>query len=368
MKNLIIIAVALASVNAFASRARMTSLGNSPHLIDTQTIFSNPADMYYVGGDFVAIESGGTTGAGLNTPNANAEGQVVRTFGDAKMGLALGHQSKNASSWATGLRGFAGVPALTLTGNANQQNPVEISYGMKMGDMAVSGTLVYSNYSDKKNDEKESSAGLRGGMRMGPLDAKVAIGLGSVVETPTSKYKGTGAFSIGAGYVMDTMYFSGLAEMGAAKRENGSGAEVSNVTTQLIEVGMVNSHKKDGNEFFYGVKLSSATSKDAATPTPDLKLTTLSLPITLGLEVDALSWLTLRGSVTQSVLISSSKLDLGATTPTEYAPGPNTTVAALGAGLKFNNKLTLDGTLSTGSTQTVNTTNLLAQAGLTYLF
>ena len=53
MKKLLVVAVALASVNAFASRARVNALANSPHLIDTQTIYGNPADMFYVGGDFV---------------------------------------------------------------------------------------------------------------------------------------------------------------------------------------------------------------------------------------------------------------------------------------------------------------------------
>ena len=62
MKQLIIIAIALVSTNAFATRARVMALGNSPHLVDTQTVYSNPADMMVMG-DYVTFESG-ITGAG----------------------------------------------------------------------------------------------------------------------------------------------------------------------------------------------------------------------------------------------------------------------------------------------------------------
>lgn len=69
MKKILVVVVALASMNAFATRARVNALGNAPHLIDTQTVYSNPADMMILG-DFVTLESG-ITGAGAQ--NANAE-------------------------------------------------------------------------------------------------------------------------------------------------------------------------------------------------------------------------------------------------------------------------------------------------------
>ena len=96
MKKLLVVAVALASVNAFATRARTTSLGNSPHLIDTNTVYTNPADMFSVGGDYVSLETGNSkaTASTQGTPaQDDAEGMVVRSFGDSKMGLAIGHDS-----------------------------------------------------------------------------------------------------------------------------------------------------------------------------------------------------------------------------------------------------------------------------------
>ena len=165
MKKLLVIAIALASVNAFATRARMLALGNSVHLVDTQTVFSKPDDMFDLASDYVTLETGATGGVTQTAQNSNAEGMIVRTMGDAKLGLALGHQSLNASGW--GLRNSATLAAL----KTNQQNPIEFSYGNKSGDMSWAGTLVYSNYNNKLAAagalEKESSTGVHFGAAQG---------------------------------------------------------------------------------------------------------------------------------------------------------------------------------------------------------
>ena len=74
MKKVLLVVVALASTNAFATRARVNALGNSPHLVDTQTVYSNPADMMIMG-DYVTMESGTTAGgACTETENNFASG------------------------------------------------------------------------------------------------------------------------------------------------------------------------------------------------------------------------------------------------------------------------------------------------------
>jgi hypothetical protein len=359
MKKLLVIAVALASVNAFATRARMNALASSPHLIDTQTVYTNAADMFFVGGDYAVIESGNTV---ATTVNNGAEGMVVRSMGDSKMALSLGHDSPNALL----MRSAAGVPAAVAT----QQNPIELSYGMKAGDMAWAGTLIYSNHNDKTTVEgKEDTLGLRGGMRMGALDAYLNIGLANNASTAAyGKFKGTMGVSAGVGYMMDTMYFNGDVALAGFKAENAAGTEIAKYDQTTINLKATSSHKKDGSEFFYGAGLTNFTSKESVA---DKKDSSLSLPVWMGLEVDAASWLTLRGSVTQKVLINNSKSETGATLNSEYAPGPNSTVAAMGAGLKFN-KVTLDGSLEglTGGTQTqqLNGNTLFGTVGLIYQF
>ncbi len=370
MKKLLVMAVALASVNAFATRARVNALANSPHLIDTQTVYRNPSDMFFVGGDYATIETGlsvaavsqDATGA-ITGGQSGAEGMVVRSMGDAKMGLSLGHDSENAYV----LRAQGGVPVAIRT----QQNPIELSYGMKAGDMAWGATLVYSNYKDKTaTDLKEDTAGIRAGMRMGALDADLRVGLSNNASSAAfGKFKGTLGLGARVGYAMDTVYLAADANLAGFKVEDNTGKETAKVDNTTIGVSATNSHKKDGSEFFYGVGLNSVTSKNGTT---DYKVTQLNLPVWMGLEVDAASWLVLRGSVKQTVLINDNKVETNAsTTAVDESPGLNNTVATVGAGLKFN-KITLDGSLGAlsgpAATQALNANNLLGQVGLTYMF
>ena len=359
MKKILVVVVALASMNAFATRARVNALGNSPHLVDTQTVYGNPADMMVMS-DFVTMESGTTA---IGAQNSNAEGMITRSMGDTKMALSLGHQSQNASG-TFGLRALSGFATVK-----SQQNPVELSYGMKASDMSWGATLVYSNFNDKVAVEKESSAGIRAGMRMGALDAKLALGLVNTYENATDgKFKGTMGISGGAGYSMDNMYLFGNFVLAGFKAESAAAVETKKYDSQSISVGALSSTKKDGNEFFYGVSLNSDTSKETVA---DTKTTALTLPLFMGLEVDAASWLTLRGSITQKTLINSTKTEAAGTTTVEKSPNTNSTAASVGAGLKWN-KLTLDGSLTglSGATasQNINGTDLLGQIGMTYMF
>lgn len=373
MKKLLVIAIALASTNAFASRARMISLGNSAHVTDTQAIYTNPAKMFLFG-NLVSLESGqtatNTVSSTVNTNN-NAEGLLLHSVGDAKIGLGLGHKSENASAF--GLRALLG--ALPGTQVTEQQNPVELMYGIKAGDVSYAANLIFSNYNDKKQDIKENSSGVRLGMLMGDLDAALSIGLSNVVKDKTAlggqgaNLKGTIGLQLNVGYKFDNLYTYGEVVVAGAKVENQtSGAELAKIDQTKTTLGVISSHKKDNNELFYGVKLVNIDRKNKVS---DSKAKSLSLPVIVGFEADANSWLVLRGSLTQTVLVANSKVETGATTNTEFAPGANNTVAAIGAGLKFNN-ISIDGSLEglTGGAagQNLNGNTLLSTVGLTYVF
>lgn len=366
MKKLLVIAIALTAINAQATRARVTALANSPHLIDTATVYNNPADVHWLGGDYVNIETGATDTFGTPvTSPANGEGMVVRGMGDAKLGLSLGHQSSNAS--VAGLRGAAaGVPAAF---QKNQQNPLELTYGMKSGEMGWAGTLVYSNYNDKVASNKESSLGVRLGARAGNWDAALRLGLTNTVEIGgTGKYTGTLGIGANGGYMWDQIYFNGALSLTGYKTENAAGTETAKFDNQTIRLGAMTTVKKDGSEFFYGVSLLQSNSKETVS---DTKVTSLGLPVFIGVEADAASWLTLRGSVTQTTqLLHNSKTEVAGVTGAETAPGTGDTVVATGAGLKFN-KVTVDGTLqasTAGTSQQLNGNSLLTQLGMTYMF
>lgn len=364
MKNLLIIAIALTSVDAFATRARMAALGNSIHLVDTVTVFDRPTDLFALGTDYVTLETGLTTTT--TTQNQNAEGMIVRTMGDAKLGLALGHQSLNASAW--GLRKAAmGVHANLGT---NQQNPVSIMYAKKSGDISWAGTFGFSSYNNKGTAvatdlQKEDSMGFNVGATSGAWDATLSSGLANNASLVNgTKMSGTKALTLAGGYKMDSMYWFGKYTTAGIKVESSAGAELLKYDTTIMNVGVANSHKKDGSELFYSIAYNNSEAK-TATATD----TATTLPITIGFEADASSWLTLRGAVSQSSIINKSKTEISTTT--ELDPGANSTTVSAGAGLKFN-KLTLDGTFSklhgSTATQALNGNDLLTQVGMTYVF
>jgi hypothetical protein len=362
MKKLLVIAVALAAVNAEATRARVQALGNSPHVIDVQTVYTNPSDVFSLGGDYVTLESGATPALGGNAQNANAEGMVVRTMGDSKLGLSLGHQSKNASTW--GLRAAAAAAGMS----ADQQNPVEFTYATKSGDMAWGATLVYSNYKNKlaagNTVETESSMGVRAGARAGNWEASVGLGLSNEVkQADGDKFTGTLGLSAQGEYQMDSVLLFANYVNAGAKVEIAS-AEVAKVSSTEMTIGAMTSIKRDGSEIFYGASIAQTETKETVT---DDKSTTMKMPLWIGVEADANSWLTLRGTITQSLqLMNNEKVVTNGADTAEFSPADSDTTVAFGAGVKFN-KVTVDGTILAG-TQTYGTNNLLGQVGFTYMF
>lgn len=365
MKKLLLIAVAFAAINAEATRARVSALANSPHLVDTQTVYTNPADIFALGSDYVTLETGLVSGT---TATNGAEGMIVRSMNDAKWGLSLGHDSANASAWS--LRGAAAAGGF----NFSQQNPVEFTYGAKAGDISWAGTFVYSAYNNKtpglvgNTIEKESSMGLRAGARAANWDASLGLGLTSTVDqADDDKYTGTPSISLAGGYQMDAWYLSGRIATAGFKTEIG-GLEAQKYTNTSINVAATSEVKKDGSSFFYGAGLTNTTSSETVA---DTKTSSLSLPLWMGVEVDAASWLTLRGSATQTLqLVNNSKEETGGTTTSEFAPGANDTTVSAGVGLKFN-KITVDGTLqatNSATSQELNGNSLLTMLGMTYWY
>ena len=382
MKNLITLALVLASTSAFATRARVTALGNSAHLSDVTTVYRNASDLM-ITADSLTIESGATAnnfataGAAPNATNTSnvslgSEGLMIRSMGDAKFALGLGHD--DSTSFAN--RGFANAAALNagLVWNIKpQQNPLFLAYGMKMGDMSVGAGLRYSNFDDKKNDEKESSMALNFGARSAAWDVALDLGLtdewktGTTNAQPSDSYKGKTAISLTGGYnVTETMYVNAGFKTGGAKLEDNA-LEVADIAYTNITVAVTESIKKDGAEFFYGAGLTSTSKEEKKN---DVKITAMKMPLIIGLEAEANSWLTLRGSVTQTLLlVDSDKTATAGVASVETSPGANSTTLAAGAGLKFN-KVTVDGSILAGGSQVINATagNLLGQVGLTYAF
>lgn len=360
MKTLLTLAIVLASTSAFATRARVTALGSAAHLKDAATVYINPADIFVVS-DSVTIESGATNLVpGTDAINAGTEALLIKSSGDAKWALSLGHD--DVRSYAQRTDGDVAGTAIIA-----QQNPIELSYGMKAGDLAWAGTLVYSNFNNKVADVKESTTSLKFGVNASAWAASVDVGLVDKWEdgTNSDEFKGKSNVALRGGYwVSSDLYTHGRLAM-TGYEVTDAAAVVSDVKGTEIELGAINTMKNDGNEFFWGASLLSVNDKD---DTADVKSSSLHLPLVIGLEANAASWLTLRGSVTQSVLIHDDKVEDATSTVSETAPGLNSTAFAAGAGLKLG-KLAVDGSILAGAAnQNIDADNLLGTVGLTYSF
>ena len=345
-KLLVITALTLASTSAFASKARMTSLSDSAHLTDVQTIFVNPADLSLMG-SWATFEMGPRNTALTPSVNPHAEAGFARADGDARWGFYLGR-----TGTASTLRESAAAGVFQ-----SEENPINLFYAAKTADMAWGLGLGYSN-TDKKATGKQSTMGLNGGMRMGPWEASLDLGLTDTAEVGTRKWTGKSAADLRGGYTMDAWYFYGQYAMNGGKDET-AGTTNADLENSTIKIGAVNSTKGDGGEFFWGAAYQMENTDNKTTP---LKEETASLPVTIGVEADGASWLTLRGSVTQTVLLGSVK-----STPGETISKANDTTVRAGAGIKFN-KFTLDGALAGSTTGNINGNSLLANASLTYNF
>jgi hypothetical protein len=359
-KTLVIAALALAATPAMASKARLNALNNSAHLEDIQDTLTNPSKIMSHG-DWLTFEMGNNNYTAASQADPRAEGGFSRGMGDARYGFYLGSHP----SWVTQVR-TTGVTGTYLT----NENPINLFYGAKAGDMAWGVGLGYSNSDKKTTKEKQSAFGLNAGVSANNWDAALNVGLMNTYKNEATAaapvdFKGTNAIALNGNYTVETLTYNASVAMNGGKEEV-NGAETHKRTINTYNLGVVNSHKADGADFFYGVNYIMTTDKDQVAA-GDNKTETSSLPVFAGIEADATSWMVLRASVRQNFILGSTKTEVAGVGESDTIR-QNTTVAA-GAGLKFG-KLLLDGTLegASNSSASLNGNALLANAALTYMF
>lgn len=350
---LVLLAATLLSAPAFASKARVTALGGSSQVTDVQDIFEKPS---YLGkfGEFATIEMGDSTIGGA----VDAEGGFVKNHGDAKLGFYLGRKS----AYTNGYRAALGM--------LGQENPFEVLYGWKNGDMNLGASFSYSNSDKKAAKTKQSAMGIRVGAYTDMWDASLIMGLGSSAEDNSTagsekKATGTSGMAINAGYNINENLYGTFVYATDGFKYEVAGVEAAAQDFSRMNLGLSSGWKKDGVHFFYGANYNTDTTtykKTTPSTNDGKKDVTTTLPVHFGMEADANTWLTLRSSLSQNVFLSSVKaMDGDADTVA------NNTTAALGAGLKFG-KLTVDGSMSAGTTGTLTLDNVLTNASLTYMF
>lgn len=371
MKNLLLVLVSLVSVQALATKARIASMGNSFHITDAQGIYSNAMRTVQFS-NIVLLESGLTT---ATSSTNNAEGAIFFNVGPTdKMVLSLGSNNDLVQSGRRFINSIVGANTYETP-----QNMVHVFYGSKEASVPYSVGLFYSNKDDKLNSLTESSSGFLASFKFGDIGVFGSYALVNSVEAAGNlKFDGGGAFKLAGRYSKNDIYY-GLDFGTWVNKSSTAGAENEAYGNRSMSFRVVNSLKKDGNELFYGAGIMSnmIECKTRASASCTTKFTSLTFPIIIGTELNAADWLTFRGTITQSLPLDTIKDEIGlpasATSGiagangavTEFSGQANTTALALGTGIKFN-KFTLDGSMTTATTQALNTTTLLTQVGLTY--
>lgn len=431
-KYIVIAALTLGSASAYASKARTTALGDGLTTADDiQDVFTKPSRISSIP-DQAVFEFGtnnhfsGASSLSANR-NPNAEGGFVRTYGDMKYGFYLGRQSTTFNQILSGLAlamggsATAGSFIAKSTGNLSsapatvgyttanrdafpgQQNPINLMYGMKMSDMEIGANLYYA--SGRRNEIfKSNFLGLSAGAKQaGVWEANLTLGLGAKIENDGSgtagantgigfdandaagaeillnRIEGKSSWALNGSYTMGDNYF--YLDYSTAKGEavQDAAASPTTYTADLVGYNLAYERKDQGEgvHFFYGAKYSFSSVKLNVTGASNNgQVESTTLPLYMGAEVDASSWLVLRGSIRQNFLISSRRVVVQGAAD-GLSDQPAGTQAALGAGLKFG-KLLVDGTMSsnlngTTSTNTANTgvlnlENPLANVSMTYTF
>lgn len=363
MKKQLALAAGLAvlAAPAFASKARLAALGEdvngSFYIQDNRNIFLNASEVNNQK-DFVTYE--------LENVGGNGEGGFIRNAGNLVWGA---HMGRNVSY--NTLQDSA-ADAASLDGELNASNALDLFIG---GDAGIKWgvQLTHSSQEDEAYDgtgtdfDGEASTDvmdLAVGVGQGPWAAYLKYGL-----TGASEYKDvdldverSGAMEIGGSYNWNG-YTAFIQRGQATIEEKENDVEVETVNTNL---GVARQDKLNDKAVMFtkvAYNMASSDTKDGD------EVTSNDLTATIGLEFDAASWLTLRGSVSQEVLVNNEETDPDAGSKVKNTEA-NTTVVAAGATLKFGD-MSVDGVVgnnNAGTAGVVDSSNFMTRVSMTYRF
>lgn len=330
MKKHVIIATGLAvlSTSAYASKARMTALGQdanygSSYIQDSRNIFRNAAHTNNFT-NYVVTEWG---------DNDGAEGGFFRSMGDFNYGIYLG----------SGINGELVDGQNPAHGN-EKENPIDLFFGGDTGAIQWGANLHWASSKTENvgDDDEHSALGLGLGMVMGDIGAYFNYRFKDDHETGNNTVERS-MMLVGASYAIgDLTLFANYMKEDVEQQDLGVKVDAETKTTSTIALGVGHIHEVSSTaRIFTDVQLQLRKDEVDVAGSDDTKTNTL--PVTFGFEADANSWLTLRGSVSQTVLINTT--ETGSNTKRSLG---NTTAVAAGATLNFGN-LKVDGVISTST-------------------
>jgi hypothetical protein len=382
-----VLGLAILATPAFASKARLLALGEdiygSFYVNDNRNVFYNAAQVNNHK-DYVTFEWGNTTAAAETNASPKAEGGFFKTHGALVYGVQLGSESVSSA-------GFRGASGVTI----QESNNIDLFVG---GDAGVKwgANLTYSKTAkdESNNDQKQEAMRSRFGVIAGDLEAFANVNLSNKAEsgTTTAEFKGKLGYQVGAVYNLND--YKVFADYRTLKGE-ASGLIDGDIKSSQLQVGAGRISKlNDKSTLFTKIQYQMVNAENSTTtvvPGADLTgafgdnwevgATSIAcglstaifceeykasfIPVTVGLEHEATSWLALRGSIVQTVWGSEEDAS------NERSFAASTKVNA-GASLKFG-EMSVDGLIGSGAGNStdagvVNTDNLMSRVSMTYKF
>lgn len=368
MKHLLFFVPLIFSVSAQASKSRLDSLGRSPHLVDSQSVYSRPLGIFELD-PYLSLESGNSSPTGAND---GSEGSLLQTTSpNSRVLLLLGHQGELTIAPRLFLNAVSGS-AFPLS-----QNPLHLFYGYKAEDTNYVASVSYSRLQDKINSTSETSSEFSAGVEMGSLQLFGSYVVVNSAEAGGIKLNGAGGGAANIFYNLDTTTFFLTWSLSRAKSSINE-VEDEFHSIQMAQLGLVESKIKEERDYFWGGQVVT-TKVDCHTQASAVcsgSFTRTRVPVWIGLEGQMESWLILRASITQNFLIDQLKDEVGYPAAavaggngaiSEIGAGYNSTVVGFGAGLKFGNLL-FDGSFKAATSQTLGQNDFLTQSAVTYNF
>jgi len=369
VKVLLILSVFLTCGLVNATKARLGALNSSAHLIDEQLLFLNPIDLNYLD-EMAVFESGSSDASASATSTSNAEGIVIRRWNEKSYAVAMGHQNESVYRTRTFVNSLGYSYRL-------QQNPVHVFLAGETDDANWSTSVFYSDYHDKLTSQRENAAGLAVAAELGAWQVTAMSAFINKVEAPADKFDGSGGISAALNYLGDNLEAYAVFTREPVKVRT-AGIESEFHIVQILRLGLVDSNTKEFNDLFWGGEINTikVDCRRLSGFNCDQAFVNTTVPVWFGFESQATTWLKIRSSIRQTVLINQSRDEVGypsgylsAATGglSEYTNGPNSTSISAGLGIQLN-RFIIDGTLTASTTQQLNSTNLTNQISIKYTF
>jgi len=347
MKNLLLVlSLVIVASPAFASRARLESLGEgkngSYYINDSRNMFLNPASivknkkkLFVELGNTIANDSDAETSA-----NSSVQGGFINTFGDFTYAVYLNNYSDTMAEAADA----AGL---------SPQNAIEVQVA---GEGAVNWGVALTTAGNKQAAGTSSYLGARVGVEKDNLAVFGTVGLSSKITAGgVDALKGKTKIDAGVTYGMDDMTVFG--------KFATSTNEVATVEVGSTSFGAGlgwNKEMTKSTHMFTRLEANYAANKTAGATTDK----SYSLPLVIGAETQALSWLAVRGSLSHA-LFGQTLDGAGATTTSGQ------TFFGAGVGMTFGD-VTVDGLVANGTAGTADDfgfgSDMMSRVAMTYNF